>query len=77
MFFAYHKHAIITRGLYIFKSIFLCGLYCKAVNITNNLCTKLTGSSIFGPKIDDFTIKSGFKSKGIYNGVPVSVNFFS
>ena len=45
----YHTRAIISRGLYIFYSIFHSGLYSKAVNITDNLCTKQGNSSIFGP----------------------------
>ena len=36
----YRTRAIISRGLYIFYPIFQCGLYCRAVNITDNLCTK-------------------------------------
>ena len=36
----YHPRAIISCGLYIFYPIFQCGLYCRAVNITDNLCTK-------------------------------------
>ena len=51
MFFAYCKRAIITRSLYIFYPIFHCGLYCRAVNVTDNLCTKQGNSSIFGSKI--------------------------
>jgi hypothetical protein len=40
-----------VRGLYIFDPIFHCGLYCRVVNITDNLCNKQGNSSIFGPKI--------------------------
>ena len=47
----YRTRAIISRGLYIFYNIFHCGLYCRAVSITDNLCTKQGNSSIFGPKI--------------------------
>ena len=47
----YHTRAIICPGLYIFYPIFHCRLYCRAVNITDNLCTKQGNSSIFGPKI--------------------------
>ena len=39
------------------------GLYCRAANITDNLCTKQGNSSIFGPKI-----KSGFKLRAGYSG---------
>ena len=47
----YRTCAIITRGLYIFYPIFHCGLYCRAVSITDNLRTKQENSSIFEPKI--------------------------
>ena len=47
----YCKRAIITCGLYIFYPIFHCGLYCRAVSVTDNLCTKQGNSSIFGSKI--------------------------
>ena len=47
----YCTRAIITRGLYIFYPIFHCGLYCRAVSVTDNLCTKPGNSSIFGSKI--------------------------
>ena len=36
----YRTCAIITCSLYIFYSIFHCGLYCRAVSTTDNLCTK-------------------------------------
>ena len=42
---------IIIRGLFILHPIFHCGLYCRAVSITNNLCTKQGNSSIFERKI--------------------------
>ena len=32
--FEYRMRTIIPRGLYIFYSIFHCGLYCRAVSIT-------------------------------------------
>ena len=41
----YHTRAIISRGLYIFYPIFHCGLYCRAVSITDILCTKQGNSS--------------------------------
>ena len=47
----YRTRAIISRGLYIFYPIFNCGLYCRAVSITDNLCTKQGNSSIFGSNI--------------------------
>ena len=49
--YMYRTRAIITCGLYIFYPIFHCGLYCRDVNITDNLCTKQGNSLIFGPKI--------------------------
>ena len=49
--FHYRTRAIITRGLYIFYPNFHCGLYCRAVSVTDNLCTKQGNSSIFGSKI--------------------------
>ena len=36
----YYMRAITTRGLYISYPIFHCGLYCKLVGVTDNLCTK-------------------------------------
>ena len=48
--FNYRTCAIIRHGLYIFYPIFHCGLYCRAVSITDNLCTKQGNSSIFKPK---------------------------
>ena len=48
--------AIIIRGLYILYPIFYCGLYCRAVSISNNFCTK-QGNSLS---------LSGFKSKTGY-----------
>ena len=43
----YRTRALITRGVYFFP-IFHCGLYCRAVSITDNLCTKQGNSSNFG-----------------------------
>ena len=37
--------------LVFFSRIFHCGLYRRAVSITDNLHTKQGNSSIFGPKI--------------------------
>ena len=39
-----------TRPI-IFHPIFHCNLYCRAVSITDNLCTKQGNSSIFFSKI--------------------------
>ena len=47
----YRTSAIITRDLYIFYPIFHCGLYCRAVSVADNLCTKQGNSSIFVSKI--------------------------
>ena len=57
----YRTRTIITRGLYIFYSFFQCGLESRAVNITDNLCTK--------QGIPRFMIHSGFKSRAGYNGM--------
>ena len=40
LFTNYCTHDNISRSLYIFYPIFHCGLYCRAVIITDNLCTK-------------------------------------
>ena len=61
--------AIITHGLYIFYPIFHCSLYCRAVSITDNLCSKQENSSILGFKIFSIIIESSFKSRAGYNGV--------
>ena len=47
----YRMRAIISHDLYIFYPIFHCGLYCRAVNIADNLCTKQGNSSTFWPEI--------------------------
>ena len=36
----YRWRTIISCGLHIFYPIFHCGFYCRAVSITDNLCTK-------------------------------------
>ena len=46
----YRTRSIISRGLNIFYPIY-CGLYWRAVNITDNLWTKQGNYSIFEPKI--------------------------
>jgi hypothetical protein len=51
--YEYRTRANISCGLYIFYFIFHCGLYCRAVSITNNLCTKQENPQ--------FIIKSGLK----------------
>jgi hypothetical protein len=43
-----HYYLTYTRH---YKLIFHCGLYCRAVSIANNLCTKQGKPSIFEPKI--------------------------
>ena len=57
----YRTRAIISLGLYIFYPIFHCGLYSKAVNITDNLCTKQGNSSKKSVVYNQerFQIKSG------------------
>ena len=57
----YRTRAIISRGLYTFYPIFHCGLYCRAVSITENLCTKNGNSLNFGPKI------RGLNSRAVSN----------
>ena len=54
----YRTRAIITRGLYIFYPIFHCGLYCRAVSVTDNLCTKPGNSAIFGFKIRGLQLRA-------------------
>ena len=49
--YTYRMRAIITRGLYIFYTIFHCSLYCRAASVTDNLYTKQGHSSIFWSKI--------------------------
>ena len=41
----YRTCTIITRGLYNFYPIFHCGLYCRRVSVTENLCTTKGNSS--------------------------------
>ena len=48
---SYHTCAILTRCLYIFYPIFHCSLYCRAVSIRVNSCTKQVNFSTFEPKI--------------------------
>ena len=57
----YRTSAIISRGLYNFYPIFHCGLYSKAANITDNLCTKQGNSSKKSTVYNKerFQIKSG------------------
>ena len=58
----YPMSAIISRGLYYFYPIFQCGLYSKAANITDNLCTKHENSSKKSMVYNQerFQIKSGY-----------------
>ena len=60
----YHTRAIISHGLYIFYPTFHCGLYCRAVSVTDNLCTRQGNSSIFGPKIE--SLKEQFQIKSAH-----------
>ena len=62
----YRTRAIINRGLYILYPIFHCGLYCRAVSVTDKLCTK-QGKN-FWVQNPRFIIESGLKSKAGYNG---------
>ena len=46
-------YTVITHGLYIFYPIFHCGLYCRAVSITDNF-------SIFWPQIRGLHSRAGY-----------------
>ena len=46
MILKYSTCAIITRSLYFFYPIFHCRLYCRAVSVTDNICTEQLNSSI-------------------------------
>ena len=48
--FKYRTRVVITSVLYLFHPILHCGLYCRAVSVTDNLCTKQGNSSIFGSR---------------------------
>ena len=67
-FFMYSTRAIISRGLYTFYPIFHCGLHCRAINITDNLCTKQRNSSILSLKSAVYN-QEQFQSRAGYNGV--------
>ena len=60
-FYTNCMRAIIRRGLYLFYLIFHCSLYCRAVSITDNLCTKHGNSFILVLKI------CGFLSRAVSN----------
>ena len=47
----YRTRAIITRGLYILYPIFHCGLYCRAISVTDNYVLNKEILQIFGSKI--------------------------
>ena len=61
----YRTGAIIGRGLYIFYPIFHCGLYIRAVSITDNLCTKQGYSLIFEPKISGLYLGAVSNQEGV------------
>jgi hypothetical protein len=65
----YRTRAIIIRGLYICFLIFHCGLCCREVSVTENLCTKQGNSLIFGSKI------RGLYSRVGYNGARTVYKF--
>ena len=50
MFIYFHS----ISNLYIFYLIFHCGLYCRAVSVTDNLGTKQGNSSVFGSNIRSY-----------------------
>ena len=60
------KNAETNCGLYIFYPIFHCGLYCRVVNITDNLCTKNGNSSTFEPKIHGLKLRAGYNGARVY-----------
>ena len=57
----YRLRDIISNTLYIFYSIFQCGLYLRAVNITDSLCTKQENLGLKSAVYNQewFQIKSG------------------
>ena len=61
----YRTSAIMIQGLYIFKPIFYCGLYRRAVSIKDNLCSKVGNSSIFGPEICGLQSRVVSKESGL------------
>ena len=67
-FCKFRTRTIISHSLYIYYPIFHCGLYCRVVNIKDNLCNKQGHSSIFEAQNLQFIIKNGFKSRAGYNG---------
>ena len=60
--FKYRTRVVITSVLYLFHPILHCGLYCRAVSVTDNLCTKQGNSSIFGSKIRGFKSRAGYSA---------------
>ena len=62
-----------SASIWVWKRIFqpiCCGLYCKAVTATDNLCSKQGNFSIFG-----FIFKSCFRSRAGYNGLLTVVSW--
>ena len=65
----YRRRAIITCGLYIFYPTYHCGLYCRAVSVRDNLCSKQDFFFQFlGLKSAVYNIESGFKPRADYDG---------
>ena len=60
--FKYRTRVVITSVLYLFHPILHCGLNCRAVSVTDNLCTKQGNSSIFGSKIRGFKSRAGYSA---------------
>ena len=52
----YARHQ--TPRFVYFLPHFSCGLYCRAVSVTDNLCTKQENSSILGSKIRGLKLKA-------------------
>ena len=55
----YHMHAIISRSLYIVYPIFDCGLYCRAVSITEKEILQFWGLKSAFHNQEWFQIKRG------------------
>ena len=54
----YTVHGLLQPRFVYFYPIFHCSLYCRAVSVTDNLCTKQGNSSIFGSKIRGLSLRA-------------------
>ena len=67
--------AIYKQWLVYFYPIFHCGLYCRAIIILDNLCTKQGNAPNLESKIRGYIlIESKFKSGAGYNGTRMVVS---